>query len=321
MPPFALPPLWHRHSPTPPPANERLHFRLRKQLRAADGPLTLDVELDIARGESLALLGPSGTGKTTLLRLLAGLLSADAGHIAAFGQIWLDSARGIDQPPRRRRAGLVFQDYALFPNMSVRGNVRFALPRGRPAQRADELLEIVGLAGLAGERPERLSGGQQQRLALARALAAEPELLLLDEPLSALDGKLRRELQDALATLRAQRDTTLILVTHDPGEALRLANRAVLLEGGRVIADAVPAQLFGAGQPDRDDEHLVLAGRVIACNAAADGSPRYRIEAEGRTCLARTAPGVRLAPGDRVLVSAGEWLATPLDAPVRTTTA
>lgn len=309
---LALANLLRHPRPSRPAPPERLHFHLRKRLASASGPIELDVELSLERGASLALLGPSGSGKTSLLRLLAGLQPADDGHIAAFGRIWLDSARGIDRPPRRRRAGLVFQDYALFPNMSVRGNVRFALPSGRPERRADELLELVGLTGLAGENPLRLSGGQQQRLALARALAAEPDLLLLDEPLSALDGALRRDLQDALAALREHRRTTLVLVTHDPGEALRLCERAVLLEDGRVAADTTPARLFGAGRFADAENRLILAGRVVERLSAADGSPLYRIEAEGRTCLARPAESVRMEPGDSVLVSAGDWLATPL---------
>ncbi|WP_460427420.1 ATP-binding cassette domain-containing protein [Azotobacter armeniacus] len=312
---FTLPSFLRRSRPIRPLPPERLHFHLRKRLASTSGPIELNIELDLERGASLALLGPSGSGKTTLLRLLAGLQPADAGHIAAFGQLWLDSACGIDRPPRKRRAGLVFQDYALFPNMSVQGNVRFALPAGTPARRADELLELVGLAGLANERPARLSGGQQQRLALARALAAEPDLLLLDEPLSALDGTLRRELQDALASLREHQRTTLVLVTHDPGEALRLCERAVLLEAGRVVADAAPARLFGAGRFPDAESRLILAGRVIERVSAADGSPLYRIEAEGRTCLASAASGACLAPGDSVLVSAGDWLASPLGSP------
>lgn len=308
MPAWRLP-AFLRRAPAPRPAPaERLECYLRKRLHSASGPGELEIGLSIERGESVALLGPSGSGKTTLLRLLAGLLPADAGHIAAFGRLWLDCAAGIDLPPRRRRAGLVFQDYALFPNMSVRGNLRFALPRGRRPGRADELLELAGLAALADVKPARLSGGQQQRLALVRALAAEPELLLLDEPLSALDGALRRELQEALAALRAEQRTTLVLVTHDPAEALRLADRALLLEAGRVAASGTPAELFGARAAA-----LQLAGRVVACERAADGSARYRIESQGRWCLARAAAGARLAVGDDVLLAAADWLATPLE--------
>lgn len=314
MAPFVFPALSRRYRPARFCAPDRLDFHLRKRLSSADGPVTLDVSLSLARGESLALLGPSGTGKTTLLRLLAGLLPADDGRIAAFGRLWLDRATGIDLPARRRRAGLVFQDYALFPNMSVRGNLRFALPRRAPKRRADELLELVGLAGLADRAPGCLSGGQQQRLALARALAAEPEVLLLDEPLSALDGRMRRELQDALIALRAERCTTLLLVTHDPAEALRLCRRAVLLEAGRVVADGSPAQLFGNGSAVEAESRVVLAGRVLDCLDEGGGETRYRIEAEGRICLARPAPGVLLVPGDSVLISAGDWLASPVGA-------
>lgn len=259
---------FRRHAAADTAAN-RLRFHLHKALASADGALKLDLALDIERGSSVALLGPSGSGKTTLLRMLAGLTPADGGHIHAFGTIWLDSRRGITLPPRKRRAGLVFQDYALFPNMSTRGNVRFALPRGRPASRADELLERVGLAALAERRPAQLSGGQQQRLALARALAAEPALLLLDEPLSALDNSLRRELQDALAALQRLGRTTTLLVTHDPAEAIRLCDRAVQIRHGRIVADGPPATLScGTGTP----------GQVIAASTA-DGLTTYRIEA------------------------------------------
>lgn len=290
--------------------DDQLRLHLCKQLNAASGPLQLDVELQIRRGESLALLGPSGSGKTTLLRLLAGLVQADRGQIHAFGRCWLDSEQGLCLPPRQRRAGLVFQDYALFPNMTALGNVQFALPPGRPVARAMALLERVGLAGLAGQKPAFLSGGQQQRLALARALAAEPELLLLDEPLSALDGQLRRELQDELRDLHRQTGQTLIIVTHDPGDALRLAGRAVLLDHGRVVADAPPARLFGLSASERDP--MVLTGRVVAEESHGETGNRYLVEAEGRLCPASTGPGIRLGIGDTVLLSSGEWQAHPL---------
>lgn len=284
-----------------------ISVRVRKTLSGAHGPALLDVELQIARGEILALLGPSGTGKTTLLRLLAGLLQPDEGRVIAFGRVWLDTTRAITLPTRQRRAGLVFQDYALFPNMTVRGNVRFALRRSTPRSRADELIEMVGLDALADQRPGRLSGGQQQRLALARALAAEPDLLLLDEPLSALDGKMRNDLQDALLAMHRHRPTTTVLVTHDTGEALRLADRAAVMEGGRIVANAPPRELFGVAVDIGDDNRLTISARVLACIGITDGRPQYRIEAEGRTWLAHGEPDAMLEPGDKVLVSADRW--------------
>lgn len=234
----------HQHLPVAPAANDELAVRLKMALSGANGPTALNVEIRIARGETLAVLGTSGSGKTTLLRLIAGLETPDEGCITAFGCSWLDSARGINLPPRKRRPGMVFQDYALFPHMTVRGNLLFALPRRTPHARADELIEMIGLQALADHRPGRLSGGQQQRLALARALAAAPNLLLLDEPLSALDGGTRREMQDTLLTLRATHPVTTLIVTHDPAEALRLADRAIVMDSGRIVADGPPAKLL-----------------------------------------------------------------------------
>ncbi|THF56891.1 ABC transporter ATP-binding protein [Pseudothauera rhizosphaerae] len=287
-------------------------FELHKRMHAARGSqaahpaFELHVALSLRRGDCLAVLGASGAGKTTLLRLLAGLTPADGGHIHAFGRCWLDGARSLALPTRKRRIGYVFQDYALFPHMSVRGNVRFALRRGAPERLADELLETVGLSALAGRRPAQLSGGQQQRLALARAIAAEPDLLLLDEPLSALDAGLRRSLQDELIALRRRYGLTTLVVTHDPGEAVRLAGRAILLEGGRIVADATPAELFGGR-----GEALTLGGRVLDVEAGADG-PLYRIDADGRTLLARAADGAALAPGSMVTLVAERWTARPV---------
>ncbi|GGF53795.1 hypothetical protein GCM10007301_11580 [Azorhizobium oxalatiphilum] len=195
------------------------------------------MDLTIAKGSFMALAGPSGAGKTTLLRLLAGLMPANAGHIRLGSTLWCDVARGIHLPVRRRSIGFVFQDYALFPNMSVRGNVDYALGRHARRGAADELLELVGLGALASASPARLSGGQKQRLALIRALARRPDLLLLDEPLSALDPQMRRQLQDELKRLHREFGTTTIMVSHDTAEILRLADRVIRLENGRVTAD------------------------------------------------------------------------------------
>ncbi|CAL96458.1 ABC transporter ATP-binding protein [Azoarcus olearius] len=290
-----------------------LQFHLTKTIAGAAGALTLDLALRIERGESVALLGPSGSGKTTLLRMLAGLVPADSGHIHAFGRVWLDSTRTVALPPRQRRAGMVFQDYALFPNMSVRGNLRFAQPRGRAAARADELLDLVGLAALADRRPAQLSGGQQQRLALARALAAEPELLLLDEPLSALDARLRHDLQDALLALRSRHGTTTLLVTHDPAEARKLADRALRLEAGSLVAEAAPAKA-GTTTPGAlafDARGPVLSARVVARVTGADGETRYRVDCGGHRVLVRGGPGCALASGEPVQLRADAWVATP----------
>ncbi len=217
-------------------------FSVRKKLNFAQGDASLDISLQLPAGQWLALLGPSGAGKTTLLRLLAGLSPLDAGHIRLSGQTWFDTARNLNLPTRQRRIGFVFQDLALFPHMNCRRNVEFAQPPGGKRQAVDELLEQVGLSGLANRYPAQLSGGQQQRLALARALASEPRILLLDEPLSALDAMLRAEMQEILIDVRQRGMVDFaILVTHDLDEAKLLANRIVYLDQGRLVGEARPA--------------------------------------------------------------------------------
>ena len=203
------------------------------------GSLDLDVELDAADGETVAILGPNGAGKTTLLRALAGLVPIDRGRIE-LDDVLLDDGERVFVPPERRPVGVVFQDYLLFPHLTVLENVAFGL-RSRGERRttartvARSALERVELGELAGVKPRELSGGQAQRVALARAIASEPRLLLLDEPLAALDqsarGAVRRELRSQLASFRGVR----VLVTHDPLDAAALADRLVILEHGAVV--------------------------------------------------------------------------------------
>jgi molybdate transport system ATP-binding protein len=213
---------------------------LRSRLAVRLGRLDLDIELDVADGETLALLGPNGSGKTTALRALAGLRPIDAGAIALDGEVLDDPVVGTWVPPEHRPVGVVFQDYLLFPNLDARDNVAFGLRRGgmrKPAARAvaDAWLARVGLADHADHRPAHLSGGQAQRVALARALATEPRLLLLDEPLAALDAGTRTELRSDLRHHLASFAGVRILVTHDPVDALALADRVAVLEAGRVV--------------------------------------------------------------------------------------
>jgi molybdate transport system ATP-binding protein len=204
------------------------------------GTLTLDVDLDAATGETVAILGPNGAGKTTLLRCLAGLLELDDGRIVLDDQVLDDARNAVFVSPERRPVAVVFQDYLLFDNLSARDNVAFGLrARGTKKReahaRAERWLQRVGLADHAQHRPRQLSGGQAQRVALARALATEPLLLLLDEPLAALDagarGVMRRELRSHLATFPGAR----ILITHDPVDAYALADRVVILEDGAIV--------------------------------------------------------------------------------------
>jgi len=208
------------------------------------GALDLDVELAAAPGEVVALLGPNGAGKTTLLRVLAGLQPLDAGRLELDGAVLDDPEGGVFVAPERRPVGFVFQDYLLFPHLSVLENVEFGLrSRGLPRERARDWLQRAGLGRLAAAKPGALSGGQAQRVALARALATEPRLLLLDEPLAALDAtsraELRRELKRHLDTFAGIR----LVVTHDPVEAAALADRVVVLEGGRVLQAGTHADI------------------------------------------------------------------------------
>lgn len=220
---------------------------LKKRLHGANGEFDLDVNLQVAEGEFIALFGPSGVGKTTLLRCLAGLEQAE-GNIVINGETWLDTAQRINLSPQQRRVGYMFQDYALFPNMTVRGNLEFALRKGSDKKRVDELLELMGLGELQQRKPETLSGGQKQRVALARALASEPRLLLLDEPFSALDGEMRVHLHDEILRLQRHFAITTIIVSHDVGEVYKLANRVLVMEEGRITHQGNPAEVFSSGQ-------------------------------------------------------------------------
>jgi putative spermidine/putrescine transport system ATP-binding protein len=207
-------------------------------VKAVDG-----VDLDIAAGEFFAMLGPSGSGKTTCLRLIAGFEQPTSGSIEIFGE----HVEGV--PPYRRAVNTVFQDYALFPHMSVAENVSYGLmirgvdKRTRRA-RAEEMLDLVKLAGYGDRKPAQLSGGQRQRVALARALVNEPKVLLLDEPLGALDLKLREQMQGELKSLQHRLGITFVFVTHDQTEALAMADRVAVFNEGRIVQVAAPEEIY-----------------------------------------------------------------------------
>ena len=221
-----------------------LHVRLRQT-----GPIPLAVEFSCEQGELLALIGLSGSGKTTTLRTIAGLYHPRDGEVRCNGAIWLDTERRLDLPPHRRPVGLVFQSYALFPHMTALGNVAAALghrPKRQRVERARELLALVHLAGFEQRRPAALSGGQQQRVAVARALAREPAVLLLDEPFSAVDRPTRRKLHAELAELRQAVRIPIVLVTHDIDEAAELADRLCVIDHGETLQTGRPAELLAA---------------------------------------------------------------------------
>ena len=213
----------------------RCHFG---SVRAVDG-----VSLTIAPGEFFTLLGPSGSGKTTCLRMIGGFV------LPTSGRVLIGGADMTMRPPYARPVNTVFQDYALFPHMNVRDNVAYSLmlrrqPRRERERRADELLSLVRLPGVGDRRPAELSGGQRQRVALARALINEPQLLLLDEPLGALDLKLREEMQEELKSLQRKLGITFVFVTHDQGEALAMADRLAIFHAGRIVQIGAPVDVY-----------------------------------------------------------------------------
>ena len=256
--------------------------------------------LDIFSGEFFALLGPSGCGKSTLLRLLAGF------ETPSDGRVLLDGAVIDAVPPHRRPVNMMFQNYALFPHLTVEGNIAFGLkqegrPRAEIAARVAEMLALVRLEALARRKTDQLSGGQRQRVALARSLVKRPRVLLLDEPLAALDKQLRGETQFELMALQARLRTTLVIVTHDQEEAMTVAHRMAVMDRGRIVQVGTPAQIYE--QPNSryvasfvGDVNLI-EGRLVTTGAGGS--------------LIDSAAGIKLATNQRVDVATGEtvWVA------------
>ncbi|GAB3163745.1 hypothetical protein GCM10027291_03890 [Telluribacter humicola] len=228
----------------------------------------MEVALAVKPGEILALTGPSGAGKTTLLRIVAGLIQPQSGLVRYGSEVWTDTTGQVLRAPQRRPVGFVFQDYALFPHLTVRQNLAFALDRGQDEGIVDELLRAVELTELAGQKPAQLSGGQQQRVALARALVRKPQVLLLDEPMAALDRSMRYRMQDLLLDLHWQYRFMMILVTHDLAEIFRLADRVARLEDGRIAQVGSPGEIYTHNQ-DLSEEPL-LYGEVLSVEVADD---------------------------------------------------
>ncbi len=257
-----------------------------------------DIHLSIARGEFVCFLGPSGCGKTTLLRIVAGLEAPSAGRVVMAGR---DISR---EPPARRDYGIVFQSYALFPNLTVADNVAYGLVNRRAARseiaaRVAELLRLVGLPGSEGKYPAQLSGGQQQRIALARALATSPSLLLLDEPLSALDAIVRVHLRQEIRSLQRKLGVTTIMVTHDQEEALSVADRIVVMNQGAIEQVGTPLEVY------REPATPFVAdfvGRINVLPARAEAGGAVRLGAASFACPHALAPGtavkVYLRPED-----------------------
>ncbi len=270
---------------------------LEVMARAA-APIPLDVAFGVAPGELLALVGHSGSGKTTLLRTIAGLWRPDAARVRVEGTTWLDTAARVDLPPHRRRVGLVFQNYALFPHMSAAQNVMAAMDVADRAE-ADRLLDLLNLNGMADRSPTQLSGGQQQRVAVARALARRPQALLLDEPFSAVDRATRERLYGEIIALRAHLAMPVVLVTHDMNEAQLLADRMLVIEAGRIVREGTTAQVMADPEALRAMGIREVAAMLPAVIAEHGADGLTRLDAPTGPLFL---PGIDSAPGTRLRV-------------------
>jgi len=204
----------------------------------------LDVAFDIPRGKITALFGPSGAGKSSVLRLISGLEIAEDGFISNGSEIWFDKAKGINLHPQQRSVGFVFQDYALFPHMTVEKNVAYGIREKWRMKEIKDLIDIAGLSGYERHYPAQLSGGQKQRVSLIRAIARKPDILLLDEPFSALDWQTRIQLQEDVKNIIKQFNVTTMYVTHDVTEVYKLANNVIVMESGKEVKRGTPEEVF-----------------------------------------------------------------------------
>ncbi|HXQ49931.1 MAG TPA: ABC transporter ATP-binding protein [Stellaceae bacterium] len=293
-----------------PPADEPV-LRIRGLVKTYGAVRAVDdVSFDLRAGEVLTLLGPSGCGKSTTLRMIAGLEQPDGGEVWVRGRLVASAAKQIMVPPEGRKVGLVFQSYAIWPHMTVADNIAYPLKvrridRDTIAAKVADIIRLVKLDGLAGRVPNELSGGQQQRVALARALVYEPDLLLLDEPLSNLDSVLRKEMRAQLKALQSRLATTVLYVTHDQEEAMSLSSRVVVMNHGRIEQIDAPAAVY-----ERPATRFVqdFVGQTIRLRGIAEGDGT-RIRIGGSTLAVReamragAAVEVSMRPEDVLLLS------------------
>jgi len=238
-----------------------IELSFEKKLKSSSGSLRLNVQKEISKGEFIAIYGKSGAGKTSTLRIIAGLLQPDKGNISLAGNVLLQTEQKIFVPPQKREIGLVFQNYALFPNMTVIENLRFALRKNQSEKILDELIEMMEISGLKNQKPNQLSGGQQQRVAVARALVQRPKLLLLDEPFSSIDNSLRHKLQSYLTTVHKEFNLTTIIVSHNQAEVLKLSDRLWVIDDGVIIYDGKTIDYFS---PNFSNTQFQTTGEIIS---------------------------------------------------------
>lgn len=228
--------------------------------KSFDSDLSLDLKLEINQGDFITLFGASGVGKTTTLKIISGLLKPDSGHISVNDDTWFDSEKKVNLSTQKRSIGYVFQDFALFPNMTVRENLEFALSKKQDTLIVNELIELTELENLQNRKTETLSGGQKQRVALARALVQQPEILLLDEPLSALDNQMRQKLQAYILKLHKKYNLTTILVSHDIGEIVKLSDHIFEIKNGQIAKQGNVKEFFGL---NKTSAKFRFSGEVI----------------------------------------------------------
>lgn len=221
-----------------------IYVNLEKELNAVNGKMLLQVDFTLQPGDFLSIHGQSGAGKTSIFRMMAGVMAASIGYVEVSGTIWLDTKQKRTLKPQERRIGYVFQEPALFPNMTVRKNLEYALGKGQDPAIIDRLLAIMELGDLYKQFPEVLSGGQKQRVALARALVRQPEVLLLDEPFSALDDAMRSKLQDHVLAVHQEFQLTTLMITHDISESIKMSNRVMILDNGKITKEGNPIDVF-----------------------------------------------------------------------------
>ena len=232
-----------------------------KMLQTADGESPLDISLTIKKGEFVAIYGNSGAGKTTILRILAGLTQAEKATVKVEDSVWDDSAKKIHLSVQKRSIGFVFQDFALFPNLTVKENLEFALSKNDSKEIVSELIELMELQSLQHSKPQNLSGGQKQRAALARAIVRKPEILLLDEPLSALDDEMRFKLQDYILKIHQKYNLTTLMVSHSISEIFKLSDKVIVVEKGKIVKEGTPETVFSE---QKISSKFQLTGEIIS---------------------------------------------------------
>lgn len=273
----------------------------QKDLNASGGGIQLRLDFEIPKGALVTLYGKSGAGKTSTLRILAGLLAPDSGCIRVGDTVWFDAAQRINLKPQQRRIGFVFQDYALFPNMTVQQNLEYGSGRRADRQLVDILIDMVDLRGLEKRLPSTLSGGQKQRVALARALVQKPDILMLDEPLSALDSGIRAKLQEDILRVHREFGLTTILISHDLGEIYRLSDRVMHMEAGRITKETAADAMFS----DREiSGKFKFTGEVMRIESADIlFIVHVRIQNQVVKVVSRASEIEGLSIGDTVLVA------------------